>query len=548
MTAGVVAGPTLSAVGQLNSAGLTITVRRPRAGEVSSLGAADTCSAHDAAELVDRVLTARAVRVERRLDEAATRLRPRAARESAVTWLSRVLVAVLAQLEDPDVACALVATAIRRTAGVPVSIECWPTDEFDATVSETHAWPAWRGEVPIVRSARGVWTLVCPNGSVGIEGEYAGLLAAMTRCVCESDADRARAREAIWPELAGAVAALEPSAFVAAAARFLGGAVSLRDAAGEVVARAGGASAAIHEIELRDESGFRGTLALAAMRDEAEAIGLPELSLALLRSWAAFRDVDVLENRLAVLTCFVDSDLDEPRVAAPVRGRRIVVINADPGRLGVRELGRLHRAARAVPLLVGLSLVLHDGGALGAYSDDSDSGGEAHRVAWEQLLRDVCADESTRIVVGARCRDADASKEQRATLECISRIQCDGAGYFDLPRVAVLDQVGPLSGVLTAMPGQQVVPYVQRVLGDLIADPRFGGQLIDTLYAYLQSGGSPRSAGELLHLHGSSVKYRMRVLRELLGERLDDPSKRFDIELALRLHLAGRELAAGLAR
>jgi DNA-binding PucR family transcriptional regulator len=41
------------------------------------------------------------------------------------------------------------------------------------------------------------------------------------------------------------------------------------------------------------------------------------------------------------------------------------------------------------------------------------------------------------------------------------------------------------------------------------------------------------------------VKYRMRVVREMLGSRLDDPAQRFDIELALRLCLVGRGIDVG---
>jgi DNA-binding PucR family transcriptional regulator len=77
---------------------------------------------------------------------------------------------------------------------------------------------------------------------------------------------------------------------------------------------------------------------------------------------------------------------------------------------------------------------------------------------------------------------------------------------------------------------------VRRVLGPLLDDPRFGGELADTLQAYLATGGSPANAAELLHLHPSSVKYRMRVIRELLGgDELDDHDRRFELELALRM-------------
>ena len=66
--------------------------------------------------------------------------------------------------------------------------------------------------------------------------------------------------------------------------------------------------------------------------------------------------------------------------------------------------------------------------------------------------------------------------------------------------------------------------------------------MLDTLHAYLRAGGSPREAGRLVHLHESSVKYRMRVIREFLGSRLDETDTRFEIELAVRLLIGIRAL------
>jgi DNA-binding PucR family transcriptional regulator len=39
---------------------------------------------------------------------------------------------------------------------------------------------------------------------------------------------------------------------------------------------------------------------------------------------------------------------------------------------------------------------------------------------------------------------------------------------------------------------------------------------------------------ERLHVHPQTVRYRVAQLRELFGERLDDPDARFELALALR--------------
>ena len=39
-----------------------------------------------------------------------------------------------------------------------------------------------------------------------------------------------------------------------------------------------------------------------------------------------------------------------------------------------------------------------------------------------------------------------------------------------------------------------------------------------------------------LHVHPQTVRYRVARLRELLGDQLDDPDARFELEIALRTH------------
>lgn len=551
MSVGLAVGPATSTVGPLDTRRLMITLARTGGSEMPPDG---TCPVYVVDALLERVLESRTVLVERRDGGRPVRLRSRAARESDVAWLSRVLAEVLGQLTDTTLACTIVGDAIRRTAEVPVAIECWPADQ-DAPrpVAAPHSWPTWRGEIPLVRSARGFWMLVGPTGSTGLEAEYPSLLAALTRHLCEADADEVQAQNALRRQLARAVSCGDPVAFVGAAAQLLDGSVCLRDNTGALVAASGPSvdGPRAHATVLRDGSCLRGSLVIDTEREPAD-LGLADLALALLRLRAADGERGALENRLAVLGCFVDRELDHPYQARPARARRIVMISsAGPGMVpaGALIVSRLLRAAAEVPMLADLSLAAQDDVVLGAYSDDG-SAAEAHRRSWWRLLREVDRGGGLRVAVGAVASTPRAgdSKAQYQIVSQVSRLQRDGAALFDVPAVAVVDELGPLTGVLNAVPGAQVLPYVQRVLGDLITDGRFGGQLIDTLYAYLQTGGSPRGAGALLHLHGSSVKYRMRILRELLGERLEDPSKRFDLELALRLYLAQRELAVGLTQ
>ena len=60
-------------------------------------------------------------------------------------------------------------------------------------------------------------------------------------------------------------------------------------------------------------------------------------------------------------------------------------------------------------------------------------------------------------------------------------------------------------------------------------------RLTETLAAWLDEPGQVSRVAERLHVHPQTVRYRMAQLRELFGDRLDDPEARFELALALRV-------------
>jgi hypothetical protein len=59
-------------------------------------------------------------------------------------------------------------------------------------------------------------------------------------------------------------------------------------------------------------------------------------------------------------------------------------------------------------------------------------------------------------------------------------------------------------------------------------------RLTETLAAWLDHQGAIPATAAALHVHPHTVRYRLGRLRELFGERLDDPRRRFELALALR--------------
>jgi hypothetical protein len=59
-------------------------------------------------------------------------------------------------------------------------------------------------------------------------------------------------------------------------------------------------------------------------------------------------------------------------------------------------------------------------------------------------------------------------------------------------------------------------------------------RLQETLLAWLELQGSAPAVARRLHVHPQTVRYRLARLREQLGDALDDPQARFELQLALR--------------
>ena len=60
-------------------------------------------------------------------------------------------------------------------------------------------------------------------------------------------------------------------------------------------------------------------------------------------------------------------------------------------------------------------------------------------------------------------------------------------------------------------------------------------RLQETLAAWLRHRGRTETVAASLHVHPQTVRYRLAKLRELFGDALDDPDRRFELELALRV-------------
>lgn len=111
----------------------------------------------------------------------------------------------------------------------------------------------------------------------------------------------------------------------------------------------------------------------------------------------------------------------------------------------------------------------------------------------------------------------------------------DAAGQ---PSVQISDSEALTSAVqlLWTVPDHLRRVFVALVLGRVVEhDTRYNSQLLSTLSAFLDCGGSWVRTAEVTHLHLNTVRYRVGRIEELTGRDLGKTADRVDLYLALKL-------------
>jgi DNA-binding PucR family transcriptional regulator len=107
------------------------------------------------------------------------------------------------------------------------------------------------------------------------------------------------------------------------------------------------------------------------------------------------------------------------------------------------------------------------------------------------------------------------------------------ASGADVPRVIAANDPGLAVAALAGNNLEAASTWVSEVLGPLSSATESDERLRETLRVFLRTGSSHKAAAEALHLHTSSVKYRVRRAAERRGRQITDD--RLDVEVALIL-------------
>ncbi|MEV6028140.1 helix-turn-helix domain-containing protein [Streptomyces sp. NPDC052036] len=133
---------------------------------------------------------------------------------------------------------------------------------------------------------------------------------------------------------------------------------------------------------------------------------------------------------------------------------------------------------------------------------------------------------------------ADAAKSLRWA-EAAVRLMERGL----LPGGEVLQCTEHTEALVLLQPEELIDDLTLRCLAPLAqCGPTHARRLAQTLLAWLETrGGAPEVAARL-GVHPQTVRYRLRQIRELWGDEIDDPDRRFELELVLRAQRLRGEL------
>ena len=216
------------------------------------------------------------------------------------------------------------------------------------------------------------------------------------------------------------------------------------------------------------------------------------------------------------------------------------------GRIG-HLLGSTAPGAEGVGAGIRLPTVLPMMGRIAVVARDDWAGLTRVPSALDTILGGLAAATASR----ANARDEASSEASDAAWVAVASRAIEGVGaiagtYADLVDATRTAQRLGLRGWI-ADPEQLALERlllanrdladatVRRELGPLLADERFGDELIETLQAYFDASENVTAAARRLHLATRTVGYRLEKIELLLGHPLGGPDGR-RLSTALMLH------------
>lgn len=195
-----------------------------------------------------------------------------------------------------------------------------------------------------------------------------------------------------------------------------------------------------------------------------------------------------------------------------------------------------HAAARALATERGWLSTVHGAGVLVLAP-----GVEMERVA--RMVRDRLGGHLDRsaCVVGHTGADlAQVPAVAQESWECAGLLAGLAAQGLPVAALVSVEEYAPYLAMFGA-DGERAVAFLNRTLGPVLTwDAEHGTDLVGTILAFLDSGSNHTRTARALFVHPNTVKQRLERVSLLLGAGWRDRERVFRVEVAARLHAAGR--------
>jgi hypothetical protein len=100
-----------------------------------------------------------------------------------------------------------------------------------------------------------------------------------------------------------------------------------------------------------------------------------------------------------------------------------------------------------------------------------------------------------------------------------------------------LKEFGSYRFLISALAEQDIGGYIQQILGPLLEhDEQHSSELLETVEAFLHCGGRLQETSRRLHIHVSTLRYRIDRIKALIAKDISDDDTRFELSLAVRLY------------
>lgn len=260
---------------------------------------------------------------------------------------------------------------------------------------------------------------------------------------------------------------------------------------------------------------------------EADAVALEQAATVL--AMELFRLRSIAATELAVWGDLATELIDEPDTGHARSHAAALGYDADrPHRavLITREgpdVGPLTSAVRRPMRTVGLSASLLTSRAAGVILLVAED------VDWNEFSRALSRSKGGyRVGVGALHNPATLHQ---------SVVEAESALRLSPADIVIFDELGIWRFLAADADPERLRAYIHDWIGPLTDyDAGRHSHLVDTLAAFLSGQGALGSIATELHIHTSTLKYRLERIRGLITRDLRAPDDRFNLELACRAH------------